>query len=478
MSFVAARCTQCGAKIKIDDSKEAGICEFCGTAFITEKAINNYNNFIRNEYHIDNAVIQGGKSIDEMLANAEVFLNVHHDYDKAFELFQKCADEAPGDYRGWLGMAKAEYPNEYNLLTIDLYCEYALNVVPPNERKTVEEFRTKLFNDFDESKRRAKKDKALQIELNEKEVSMCQEQLTNIKNQILTKKKDIAEAEQNNERCEKKKDEYYAKSKKLSIKAPNNYFAIMMLYIVCSGIFALFCSYGIFSSHDGYFLKYFFEVWTYYSETVNLVILLLSLTFTYIILILIAVLRTKKSHKMTELGDIEASKIKKSQEEIKSIKAEICNISKQRDDLMQKIESYSNQIKQLKSEISAIKTSREIITNSVQGSEAFICGQDGGKANACTETIEPVIVEPKIGDIYKGKVVRVKEFGAFVEFAPGKEGMVHISELEDIRVAKVEDVCNVGDQIMVKIIKIDNQGRYGLSRKEALADIEAKEKVM
>lgn len=346
MSFVAARCTQCGAKIKIDDSKEAGICEFCGTAFITEKAINNYNNFIRNEYHIDNAVIQGGKSIDEMLANAEVFLNVHHDYDKAFELFQKCADEAPGDYRGWLGMAKAKRPYEGNLRTIDSYCEYALNVVPPNERKTVEEFRTKLFNDFDESKRRAKKDKALQIELNEKEVSMCQEQLTGISDQILAKKKDIAEAEQNNERCGKKKDEYYAKSKKLSIKSPNNYFAIMMLYIVCTSIFALCCYFFAVSEDDRNRLVVVFD---------------LPIVFSYIILILIAVLRTKKSHKMTELGDIEASKIKKSQEEVESIKAEICNLSKQRDDLMQKIESYSNQIKQLKSELSSIKTSREIL---------------------------------------------------------------------------------------------------------------------
>lgn len=359
MPLVAARCTQCGAKIKIDDSKETGICEFCGTKFITEKAINNYNNFIRNEYHIDNAVIQGGKSIDEVLANAEVFLNVHHDYDKAFELFQKCADEAPGDYRGWLGMAKAKRPYEGNLWKIDSYCEYALNVVPPNERKTVEEFRTKLFNDFDESKRRAKKDKALQIELNEKEVSMCQEQLTNIKNQILTKndqilikEKDIAEAEQNNEHYENKKDEYYAKSKKLSIKAPNSYFANMMYYIATSGIFGLMCFFAPAQEYGNIF-KIVFD---------------LPIVFSYIILILIAVLRTKKSHKMTEkarkmteLGDIEASKIKKSQEEIESIKAEICNLSKQRDDLMQKIESYSNQIKQLKSEISAIKTSREIL---------------------------------------------------------------------------------------------------------------------
>ncbi len=106
----------------------------------------------------------------------------------------------------------------------------------------------------------------------------------------------------------------------------------------------------------------------------------------------------------------------------------------------------------------------------------FICGNDGEKANACVDMIKSIVTEPEIGAIYKGKVVRVKEFGAFVEFAPGKEGMVHISKLENRRVEKVEDVCNVGDQIIVKIIKIDNQGKIGLSRKEALADIEAKKK--
>ena len=104
----------------------------------------------------------------------------------------------------------------------------------------------------------------------------------------------------------------------------------------------------------------------------------------------------------------------------------------------------------------------------------FICGSDLDKANACIDTIKSIVTDPEIGAIYKGRVVRVKEFGAFVEFAPGKEGMVHISELENRRVEKVEDVCDVGDQIIVKIIKIDNQGKIGLSRKAALADIEAK----
>lgn len=106
----------------------------------------------------------------------------------------------------------------------------------------------------------------------------------------------------------------------------------------------------------------------------------------------------------------------------------------------------------------------------------FICGNDQKKSDECVEMIKAITLVPEIGAIYKGKVVRVASFGAFVEFAPGKEGMVHISELENRRVEKVEDVCREGDEIIVKIIKIDQQGKIGLSRKEALADIEAKRK--
>jgi len=106
----------------------------------------------------------------------------------------------------------------------------------------------------------------------------------------------------------------------------------------------------------------------------------------------------------------------------------------------------------------------------------FVCGSDLAKASACVDTINAIVAEPEIGAIYKGKVVRVTGFGAFVEFAPGKEGMVHISELENRRVEKVEDICKEGDEIIVKIIKIDAQGKIGLSRKEALADIEKKKK--
>ena len=106
----------------------------------------------------------------------------------------------------------------------------------------------------------------------------------------------------------------------------------------------------------------------------------------------------------------------------------------------------------------------------------FICGTDLDKANACVQVISTIVNPPEIGAIYKGKVVRIMNFGAFVEIAPGKDGMVHISKLENHRVEKVEDVVSIGDEIIVKVMEIDSQGRINLSRKDALADIEAKRK--
>lgn len=106
----------------------------------------------------------------------------------------------------------------------------------------------------------------------------------------------------------------------------------------------------------------------------------------------------------------------------------------------------------------------------------FICGTDLEKANACVQVIHTIVNPPEIGAIYKGKVVRIMNFGAFVEIAPGKDGMVHISKLENHRVEKVEDVVSIGDEIIVKVMEIDSQGRINLSRKDALADIEAKRK--
>ncbi|MGM0437445.1 MAG: polyribonucleotide nucleotidyltransferase [Bacillota bacterium] len=95
--------------------------------------------------------------------------------------------------------------------------------------------------------------------------------------------------------------------------------------------------------------------------------------------------------------------------------------------------------------------------------------ENGEKAKAM---IEELTKEVEVGEIYEGKVKRVVNFGAFVEILPGKEGLVHISELADYHVKKVEDILKVGDKVPVKVIEIDNQDRINLSRKEALEDKE------
>ncbi len=84
--------------------------------------------------------------------------------------------------------------------------------------------------------------------------------------------------------------------------------------------------------------------------------------------------------------------------------------------------------------------------------------------------IEGIVKDPQAGEIYMGKVVRLMNFGAFVEILPGKEGLVHISQIAKEKVAKVEDVLKVGDEVLVKVLEIDKQGRINLSRKAALPD--------
>ena len=98
----------------------------------------------------------------------------------------------------------------------------------------------------------------------------------------------------------------------------------------------------------------------------------------------------------------------------------------------------------------------------------FICAVDADAAKKALSIVEGIVAEPEVGAIYQGKVTKLMAFGAFVEYLPGKEGLCHISQLDTKRVEKVEDIVSEGDEIMVKIIEIDRQGRVNLSRKEAL----------
>jgi len=124
--------------------------------------------------------------------------------------------------------------------------------------------------------------------------------------------------------------------------------------------------------------------------------------------------------------------------------------------------------------IQKISADCEVKIDISEDGSVFISGVDLEKANKALQIIKSIVTVPEVGAIYKGKVVRLMNFGAFVEIAPGKDGLVHISKLDKNRVEKVEDVVAVGDEIIVKIMEIDQQGRINLSRKDAIADLEAK----
>jgi polyribonucleotide nucleotidyltransferase len=99
-----------------------------------------------------------------------------------------------------------------------------------------------------------------------------------------------------------------------------------------------------------------------------------------------------------------------------------------------------------------------------------IASPDEESAKKAIEIINGIIAEAELGKIYMGKVVRIADFGAFVEILPGVDGLLHISQISEKRIAKVTDELNVGDEVLVKVIEIDNQGRVRLSRKEAMRE--------
>ncbi len=100
----------------------------------------------------------------------------------------------------------------------------------------------------------------------------------------------------------------------------------------------------------------------------------------------------------------------------------------------------------------------------------FISGLDLDNCRRALAIIESIVKDPQVGDIYTGRVSRIMDFGAFVEFAPGKEGLCHISQLDTKHTEKVSDAVKIGDEIIVKITEIDDKGRVNLSRKAALLD--------
>ena len=109
----------------------------------------------------------------------------------------------------------------------------------------------------------------------------------------------------------------------------------------------------------------------------------------------------------------------------------------------------------------------------------FVSGIDLANARKAIQIVDTIANGPEIGAIYKGKVTGIQTFGAFVEIVPGKEGLVHISKLDKQRVEKTEDVVSLGDEIVVKVMEIDEaKGKISLSRKDALAELEARKQLV
>jgi polyribonucleotide nucleotidyltransferase len=104
----------------------------------------------------------------------------------------------------------------------------------------------------------------------------------------------------------------------------------------------------------------------------------------------------------------------------------------------------------------------------------FISAPNQESCDAAKKAIDTIVFVPAVGELYYGRVVRLMTFGAFVELAPGKDGLVHISKLADHRIEKVEDACKIGDMMWVKVTEIDEKGRVNLSHKDAMKEIEAK----
>lgn len=100
----------------------------------------------------------------------------------------------------------------------------------------------------------------------------------------------------------------------------------------------------------------------------------------------------------------------------------------------------------------------------------FIASPDAAAADAARKIIEGIVKDIEVGDVFLGTVVSIKPFGAFVNLTPGKDGLVHISKLDDKRVEKVEDVVNLGDEILVRVVEIDKQGKINLTRKGLLPE--------
>lgn len=122
--------------------------------------------------------------------------------------------------------------------------------------------------------------------------------------------------------------------------------------------------------------------------------------------------------------------------------------------------------------IQEIQNENDVKINIEEDGRVFISGVDAEKCQNAVDVVKLIATDPEVGAFYNGVVTRIMNFGAFVEIAPGKEGLVHVSRLDVKRTENVEDVVTLGDSIIVKCIEIDDQGRINLSRRDALIELD------
>lgn len=154
MPLVSATCLGCGGTLMVDDQNETAVCQYCGTLFIVEKAINNYNTY--NSYNFDNAEVHiyNEQSFEKKLSNAETFLTVHRDFEKAYIIFEQIANESPKDYRGWWGKVRA-FTHDFSNLEIAIEkisgdVSRALNVASMEVKQKINQTWQEYCNRYDE----------------------------------------------------------------------------------------------------------------------------------------------------------------------------------------------------------------------------------------------------------------------------------------------------------------------------------------
>jgi polyribonucleotide nucleotidyltransferase len=178
----------------------------------------------------------------------------------------------------------------------------------------------------------------------------------------------------------------------------------------------------------------------------------------------------EKTHKarLHILDDIMLKAIDKPREELSKYAPKMYTTTIPADKISEVIGKGGKVIKEIQAQCSV----KVDIEEEGELGKVFVAGTDADKCKQAIEIINTIAIDPEPGSIYLGKVTRIMDFGAFVEIAPGKEGLVHVSQLDIKRVNKVEDVVNIGDIIRVKVQEIDDKGRLNLSRRDVLIEVD------